>query len=384
MRKIQIAGYGIESAELPEDVEALEAQGENLEEAAEALEAFALLLQPAVEGYAVSPAALEAVAAVTNRLVRKAGLPSLSVSTESIVVDTVQQAASLGLEDIKEHISNAFKATVEFLKKLYATVVKKLGQFNDWISSGAKKTFEKLTTYTDANFNTKVDVDVSVFKINGKFGGKLIPALQAAMDVLIKLAETEETERKLNNYFDGLATGRNISGEEHWKNDIDKLAKEIYVKFDSGLKLDKTTHLTTTYIAGRNILGLVYEEGNPRSFAVETQHNPSEIKQMTLRELGVDKTMARELNKVLEDYAALLRSSQEASDASGGNRWDKYKDITKNDFHQDRVRACTQLSAIISRCERIYIDAISSLFLALKSVGKAIDAAGKTNGDKTE
>ena len=381
MRKIQIAGYGIESAELPEDMETLAQEGENLEEATEALEAFALLLQPAVEGYAMNPAALEAMSVVTNRLVRKAGLPTLSVGTESMVVDTVQQAASLGLEDIKEHVVNAFKATIEFLKKLYATAVKKLGQFKDWIVSGAKRSFDKLSTYTDSNFNTKVDVDISVFKINGKFGGKVMPALQASLDVLVKLAETEETERKLNNYFDGLATGRNISGAEHWKNDIDKLAKQIYAEFDNGLKLDKTTNLTTTYIAGRNIIGLVYEEGNPRSFSIETQHNPSEIKQMTLRELGVDKTVARELGEVLENYAALLQSAKDDADASSGSRWDKYKDITKSEFQQERVSACTQLSAIISRCERLYIDAITSLFLALRSIGKAVDAAGKATGD---
>lgn len=330
MRKIQIAGYGIESAdvELPEDADALQAESENLEEATEALEAFALLLQPAIEGYAVNPAALDAVASVTNRLVRKAGLPTISVSTESVVVvDTVQQAASLGLEDIKEHLKNAAKAVIEFLKKIGSWIAEKFSGMLDVAASKINSAKEAISSAVHEAYNRKKLIDVSHFYVNGKLNGSTLSST-------LEYATSDEGFVGLTGTFEeGFAIGVAVHDFAINKLKADGLTasspesiqfihrniKTIFEIGTKGLKRDSDGWVTNW--PGKMRLGVTFsDESDETTLTIRRLHQQSETNKVetTLEKVGITKEVADKVGKNLGKYADVVKAA--AANAKNGNK----------------------------------------------------------------
>ena len=355
MRKIQIAGYGIESAELPEDMETLAQEGENLEEATEALEAFALLLQPAVEGYAMNPAALEAMSVVTNRLVRKAGLPTLSVGTESMVVDTVQQAASLGLEDIKEHLKNAAIAVWEYIKKIGKWIAEKARQLVQSSKSTVEAAIKTLTKIKDKQdlgsvkltiapsnsstensgnkttvvlalpapkgeepVNKEVECDLSTLYANGKFSADVVrqisevasiiwrkePVITKTRDIHIK--QTEEIEEFVEDALTKIESGQTIPNEEVTAKLMEirkKAAEDMWRAARDTFGVASDTGQWQGSIGSKELFlkpSLALE--HPYSVCFEYVEEPHEsvAKVTTLKDLGLDTSKVNDALKWLE------------------------------------------------------------------------------------
>lgn len=315
---------------------------------------------------------------LTTNIGLEATIPSLESADSRLI------ATELAIESLKAVAVDAFKAIVDFMKRLYEAMAKRLSQFKDWIVSSAMISFDKIKTFTDAKFNVKVNVNVAVFKINGTFNGKAVNALEASLSVGEKLVALDDIQEKLYTAFDALASGRNKTSLEDQMREIDSLANQAYSQLDNLLKFDKNTHLTTSLVAGKSQVGLTYENGNPRSFSVATEHNPPELKMMSLRDLGVDNALAEKLKEHLDRLLAMVKSMQDISDRHHSTRWDKYRHITKSEFEQDRVKACTLLSAIISRFERVIIDASAAIYDGFTVLRKVVEDAERAANNKSE
>jgi hypothetical protein len=378
MRKIQIAGYGIESAELPEDSEVLMQEGENLEEATEALEAFALLLQPAVEGYAVNPAALAAVSAVTNRLVRKAGLPTLSVGTESLVVDTVQQAASLGLEDIKEHLKNAGKAVIEFLKKIGKWIAEKFSGMLDAAASKISAAKEAISSAAYEAYNSKKLIDVSHFYIDGKLNGtELSKALEhATSDAgylgLVGTAEEgfpigiEVSHFAMTKFKGGSLTASSPEAVEF----IHKRIKQAFEISTRGIKRDADGWVTNW--PGKVRLGVRFsDESDEKTLTIQRLHRVYETKNVetTLEKVGISVESAGTILKNLSKYEEIVKGA--ALNAKKGNK--AVEDVVKSiDDNQEAANFMRRYYHSLFSLVQFQGDASRNIVNTLGEISRAI------------
>ncbi len=293
-------------------------------------------------------------------------LPSMEAAGSRVA------ATESAIDSLKDAAVKAYHAIIEFMKRLYKSIAKKLNQFKDWLLSTATETFEKLAKFTDDKFNVKVSVNVAVFKVNGAYTKKAAEAVRSSLDIFLRLSETTNHENKLYSMFDDVSSGNNnLSTEEQLQN-IDAIASQAYAEYDKLLKFDSSTNLTTTLVAGESRVGLKYDNGDPRSFSVFTERTPEEYKLVSLRDLGVDKSMGDKLTLDLDRLLRILKKMQAQSDMKYGNRWDKYKHITREEQHQERVKLCGVLSAIISRCERVQIDALGSVYGGFSVLQKAV------------
>lgn len=377
MRKIQIA---IESADLPLDVDVIEQQGaeivesgENLAEATEALEAFALLLQPGVEGYAIPAAAFDKMAAVTNRVVTRAGLPVLAVGTESVQVTSLQQAASLGLEDIKEHLKNAGKAVVEFLKKCLAWIKDSFTKLYDSVTNVFKRakpvlesvTAEDLKAPLNKNKDEGQGIDLSHFFFNGKLSSKLGEDLGKSF-----VKDTDNFEKGAKTMGDFLAACYDASEQDRVKHPtlFNNALKAFYQQMSSASGLNSDGFNVTS--PSRHRHGLLLEEtdfnlGFSKLVAPIERGEPM-IRETTLERLGITVENAKEIAKELDDLAAAVKIVGDAA-----RTWEKEaaKAIEDGDklFHAMASAVATQT--------RFGLRIVHGLVAALQELTKAIKAA---------
>jgi len=315
MRKIQIAGYSLESADIENQEEVIIRDGDALQEATEALEAFALLLQPATEGASVDPRALNAVAAVTNRLVTRAKLPQLSVGCESIAVDTVQQAASLGLEDIKAHLKNAYEAVKAFLIKIGTWITEKVTAMWETATSALSRAKASISKAKFEAFNSKKLIDVSVFHVNGKLNGKTtadsllwatsehgFAALAGDFVVGAKIGVESAA------YADKLTEG--AYGTPECMKHMHDLIKELAGEVQKGCKVDSEGYVTT--FVSRQPLKLKINDVDAPRF-LETEHGAGESKKVetTLEKLGITKDVADKLAANLDGMQQFIEAQKQ-------------------------------------------------------------------------
>lgn len=376
MRKIQIA---VEAAQLPLD-EVVEQQGaeivesgENLAEATEALEAFALLLQPGVEGYAIPAAAFDKMAAVTNRVVTRAGLPVLAVGTESVQVASLQQAASLGLEDIKEHLKNAGKAVVEFLKKCLAWIKDSFTKLYDSVTNVFKRAKPVLESVTAEDLKAPLNknkaegqgIDLSHFFFNGKLSSKLGEDLGKSF-----VKDTDNFEKGAKTMGDFMAACYEAADKnktEHPKL-FNQALKSFYQQMASSTGL--TSDGFNVNSPSRHRHGLRLEETD-FDFGFNKLVTPIErgepmIRETSLERLGITVDNAKTLAKELDGLAAAVKIIGDAARVWETEATDAIADGDKL-FHAMASAVATQT--------RFGLRIVHGLVAALQELTKAIKAA---------
>lgn len=287
--------------------------------ATEALESIYLSIEQSLATGGLTRQAYGFATDYANQVCKSVGLESVTTGLES--ADTRVQMSVAAMESIKDKIISGVKAVVEFLVKLYETVVAKLKSLKTSFANTLVKIADKLKRLKEENFQKKIEINVSYFTVNGKVSSAVVPDFERAIDILDDWKSTSVLKELLD--LNEKVTYDLNSGNKKYDDYVGPIvnaAETAYSELDKLFKFDKSTHLCTTIMAGKKTFGLQLDaEAQPiRNVIVEVSES-AEIRteSTTLKALGIKQADADLYTKIGKVFAnAIAQFERELEDNS--------------------------------------------------------------------
>lgn len=321
-----------------------------------------------------------------NQVCKSVGLESVTTGLES--ADTRVQMSVAAMESIKDKITDGIKAVVEFLAKLYDMIISKLASLKSSVANTLVKIADKLKQLKDENFQKKIGITVSYFTINGKVTSSIMTDFKRAVDILDdwKSASVLKDVLDLNQkLLSDLNTGN--KKYDDYVDPIVKAAESAYSELDKLFKFDKTTHLTTTILAGKKPFGLQFDsDASPvRNVIVEVSETAEVRSELTtLKALGIKQADADLYAKIGKVFAhAIAQFEDESQDNS--KAVERFKQLIADNKKYDNDESDDGVLKALLDVQRLrgkFLKAKTTAFYcvsdAVSEVARALDlAAGK-------